>query len=216
MNKYEYNEELSNLKDQVKQSSGRWFKEEDLTNYSKEQVQKITTIYYQFKENAKRSYRKTFVYSTIILSVILIFDSDINAETLLMVFTMAFIFSFIAYAVKIKDVSKPPRLFRKITSRNRKSKFKSYFSFVAGIIFTLLCLDYAMDGSSNLTPYSVSVDGYTRSDGTEVRTHNRRPPGSVARDRNYKTQEVLGIFGGIAGGFIVVISGFSITEEKND
>lgn len=214
MNKYEYNEELSNLKDQIKQSSGRWFKEEDLTNYSKEQVRKITTIYYQFKENANRTYRKTFVYSTIILSVILIFDNDINAETFLMVFAMAVIFSFIAYGVKIKDVRKPPRLFRKITSRNRKSKFKSYASFVAGIIFTLLSLGYAMDGSSNLTPYSVSVDSYTRSDGSEVRAHNRRPPGSVDRDRGFKNQQVLGIFGSIAGGFIVLISAFSVLDEE--
>lgn len=36
---------------------------------------------------------------------------------------------------------------------------------------------------SRLTPKSVSVRGYTRDDGTYVNSYNRRPPGSVIRDK---------------------------------
>jgi hypothetical protein len=214
MNKYEYNEALSNLKDGFKEAHGRWLKEESLIDYDKERIKKITNVYFQFKSKADHLYRKTFISSTLILSIILILDNDISIETLLLVFGMAVIFSFIAYGVKIKDVKKPPRVFRKITSRNNKSKIKAYASFVAGIVFTLLSIGYAMDGSRDLTPYSVSVDSYTRSDGTKVQAHNRRPPGSVDRDRGFNNQQALGIFGSIAGGFIILISAFSVLDEK--
>jgi hypothetical protein len=36
-----------------------------------------------------------------------------------------------------------------------------------------------------LTPYSVNVSGYTRRDGTPVRSYKRRPPGGVAHDEPY-------------------------------
>ncbi len=41
---------------------------------------------------------------------------------------------------------------------------------------------------SHLTPYSVSVSGYTRGDGTYVRGYNRRPPGSVSHDLPYQNE----------------------------
>lgn len=42
--------------------------------------------------------------------------------------------------------------------------------------------------SKKLTPYSVDVRGYYRSDGTYVRPHSRRPPGSVKRDKPIKSE----------------------------
>ena len=49
-----------------------------------------------------------------------------------------------------------------------------------------------------LTPYSVQVEGYYRSDGTYVHPYNRRPPGSVDHDLPFeKTEKRMfwGIFG---------------------
>ncbi len=47
------------------------------------------------------------------------------------------------------------------------------------------CNSYRYAGT-NLTPYSVTVRDYTRSDGTYVRSHSRRPPGGVAHDAPYE------------------------------
>lgn len=47
------------------------------------------------------------------------------------------------------------------------------------------CSEYKEAGQQ-LTPYSVDVQGYYRSDGTYVRPHSRRPPGGVAHDAPYK------------------------------
>lgn len=41
---------------------------------------------------------------------------------------------------------------------------------------------------SLLTPYSVSVSGYTRDDGTVVGPYKRRPPGSVLHDEPYEKE----------------------------
>lgn len=49
-------------------------------------------------------------------------------------------------------------------------------------VFSILLFLYAGD---NITPSSVSVKGYYRSDGTYVSSYNRRPPGSVDKDAPY-------------------------------
>ena len=41
---------------------------------------------------------------------------------------------------------------------------------------------------SYLTPYSVSVSGYSRSDGSYVKPYKRRPPGSVSHDKPYENK----------------------------
>lgn len=48
------------------------------------------------------------------------------------------------------------------------------------------------EAGSHLTPYSVSVRGYYSQDGTYVRPHHRRPPGSVEHDRPYESQRIIG------------------------
>lgn len=40
----------------------------------------------------------------------------------------------------------------------------------------------------HLTPFSVKVRGYHRSDGTYVRPHTRRPPGGVTHDAPYESK----------------------------
>jgi hypothetical protein len=42
------------------------------------------------------------------------------------------------------------------------------------------------EAGEHLTPYSVSVRGYYRRNGTYVSSYNRRPPGSVSHDAPYK------------------------------
>jgi hypothetical protein len=46
-----------------------------------------------------------------------------------------------------------------------------------------------IEAKANLTPYSVHVEGYYRSDGTFVHPHNRRPPGSVDHDLPFERTE---------------------------
>jgi hypothetical protein len=41
---------------------------------------------------------------------------------------------------------------------------------------------------SFLTPYSVTVNGYSRTDGTIIKSYKRRPPGSVSHDKPFKRE----------------------------
>ena len=83
------------------------------------------------------------------------------------------------------------------------------------------CSNY-IDAGSHLTPYSVSVRGYYRNDGTYVRSHYRRPPGSVAHDRPYERKRsnmvILFLFIVIIGSGSVVVyvrkSMFEVEELK--
>lgn len=65
---------------------------------------------------------------------------------------------------------------------------KSYIWLVipACLIVFMLCLDNYSVSKGNLTPYSIHVDSYYRSDGTFVSAYNRRPPGGVAHDEPLK------------------------------
>lgn len=44
------------------------------------------------------------------------------------------------------------------------------------------------EAGENLTPYSVSVRGYYRRDGTYIHPYHRRPSGSVRHDRPYENK----------------------------
>lgn len=213
MNKYKYNEELNKVKDNIKSVHGWRFNINDLNSYTVDEVKKVTSIYYGFKNEAKKTFRKTFVISSIILVLIMLFSGEIDLEAIPMLFVMAIIFSSIPYGLTIKDVIKPPRKFIKITNRHSSQKGKAYFGFSAGIVIFVLSMAFYMDGVSSLTPYSVSVDGYTRSDGTQVDEYNRRPPGSVKKDQQYVPQQAIGILGAIVGGFIVFFSSSNLLNE---
>ena len=80
------------------------------------------------------------------------------------------------------------------------------------------CSSYKEAGK-HLTPYSVSVRGYYRSDGTYVRPHNRRPPGSVIHDAPYERKRMymgllffVCLIGG--GSSIIVYTKMSVGEIK--
>jgi len=60
-------------------------------------------------------------------------------------------------------------------------------------------------GYAGVTPSSVNVSGYHRSDGTYVDSYSRRPPGSVAHDNPFETAEWLGVFSFCAGVYILVV-----------
>jgi hypothetical protein len=61
-----------------------------------------------------------------------------------------------------------------------------------------------MFGCAGVTPSSVFVSGYYRSDGSYVSSYNRRPLGSVARDSPFETAEWLGFFLVCSGVYVQV------------
>jgi hypothetical protein len=79
--------------------------------------------------------------------------------------------------------------------------------FPAGLLGSIVGIFIFLYAQSNLTPYSVHVSGYYRSNGTYVNSYTRRPPGSVKHDEPYGA---LLLF----GGFITIVgataSGISI------
>ena len=84
---------------------------------------------------------------------------------------------------------------------------------VVGYCLLWVGYDSYSEAGSQLTPASVHVSGYSRSDGTYVHEYYRRPPGGVAHDAPYQSEqskyEVLMAVGGIItlfGGFGVVYS----------
>lgn len=80
------------------------------------------------------------------------------------------------------------------------------------------CSTY-IEAGSKLTPYSVSVSGYQRKDGTYVRPHNRRPPRSVKRDAPWKGKRFLMgtlFLGSVALGLGSVFITYSVSVNKID
>ncbi len=67
----------------------------------------------------------------------------------------------------------------------------------------------------NLTPYSVSVRGYHRSDGTYVRAHRRRPPGSVEHDEPYEFLRIFSVLLFLAGTTVAGIPIYRIAQKSD-
>lgn len=68
----------------------------------------------------------------------------------------------------------------------------------AAVFFIPDMYEERIEAGEHLTPYSVSVGGYYRKDGTYVRPHSRRPPGSVAHDAPYQAKRSR-LFWGMTG-----------------
>lgn len=77
------------------------------------------------------------------------------------------------------------------------------------VLFILIALWFW--AGEQLTPRSVHVSGYTRSDGTEVSSYNRRPPGGAQHDASYEMLQYVTIvlFVGIIVYLIKSISAFN-------
>jgi len=73
----------------------------------------------------------------------------------------------------------------------------------------LVCFFFVFSSARHLTPYSVSVSGYTRSDGTYVRGYNRRPPGGARHDSPYEIVIKFSVIGGI----ILSIYGYDLIKK---
>lgn len=90
-----------------------------------------------------------------------------------------------------------------------KSIFRAILKSFAWIIIPISCylftlsLDSYEEAGSHLTPYSVSVRGYTRKGGTYVNPYHRRPRGGVPHDRPYENERSLLILGMTA---LVIVS----------
>lgn len=81
-----------------------------------------------------------------------------------------------------------------------KARLSGLFSraLLGGFVLLTVAVAAIPFAQDSLTPYSVFVSGYTRSDGTQVPSYYRRPPGSVPHDEPY---EVLRFFALLAFGF---------------
>ena len=83
--------------------------------------------------------------------------------------------------------------------------------FPGGLVVGVVGVCMFSHAQSNLTPYSVSVRGYYRSDGTYVRPHRRRPPGSVAHDAPYGIMRLFSVPIFVAG---LAATGIPIYRSK--
>lgn len=82
-------------------------------------------------------------------------------------------------------------------SQKRETRLLGIFLLVGGFLLWVF-------GFAGVTPSSVRVSGYYRSDGTYVNSYSRRPPGSVAHDDPFETAGWFGFFGFCAGVYILV------------
>ena len=97
--------------------------------------------------------------------------------------------------------------------RNKRSLIHTLIKFKLGGIFTriplcilliIFCFLLFLYSNGNLTPFSISVSSYYRTDWTFVNSYNRRPPGSVKHDNPFLILSILSIIG-IFIGFILII-----------
>ena len=98
------------------------------------------------------------------------------------------------------------QIFKKLNYWSGKVRLAARFPFfrIALIIFAI-GLPLNMHASWNMTPATVGVSGYYRSDGTYVNSYSRRPPDSRRHDAPYEAESaiasVLILIGG--GGIIL-------------
>ena len=81
-----------------------------------------------------------------------------------------------------------------------------------GLLLIIFGFTMAANFHSQLTPTSVSVSGYYRSDGTYIHPYNRRPPNSVEHDKPFETGMFFFGFIGVVGCIIVVTKWNSYRE----
>jgi hypothetical protein len=85
----------------------------------------------------------------------------------------------------------------KANSHKRETRSMGIFLLVCGFLLWVF-------GFAGVTPSSVNVSGYYRSDGTYAQSYSRRPPGSVAHDDPFEAAEWFGFFSFCGGVYILV------------
>ena len=84
-------------------------------------------------------------------------------------------------------------------------KGKARLAGILGIPFAILVMASGYVGyqyaTSNITPATVSVSGYTRADATHVSAYNRRPRGSVVHDEPYEGLSLVSLIVFLGGAY---------------
>lgn len=97
----------------------------------------------------------------------------------------------------------------------KRAIIKSYLwlSILLFLVIAPIGVFLYIEAGEHLSPYSVSVKGYYRSDGTYVSGHKRRKSGSVERDKPYESKRFLMVI--LIGGTTVFLiwSTYSFSEE---
>jgi hypothetical protein len=75
-----------------------------------------------------------------------------------------------------------------------------------GLLILVLGLWGVVFAQGNITPSSVSVSGYYRSNGSYVRPYHRRPPGSVRHDQPYEMLWWVALLSSGGGGYLLYTS----------
>ncbi len=83
----------------------------------------------------------------------------------------------------------------------RLIKSRTLILFPLSIFILFISVSIYIKAGQHLTPYSVKVRGYHRSDGTYVRPHTRRPTGGAIHDAPYESKRSSSVI------FILIGSG---------
>jgi hypothetical protein len=105
----------------------------------------------------------------------------------------------------------------KPTSKARRRLLLTLFAVTSpllGVALFWLCLDTYIEAGRHLTPYSVSVRGYYRRDGTYVGPYHRRPPGGVPHDAPFESTRSLCQVGMLSGVGLSVLPLFLVTLSR--
>jgi hypothetical protein len=80
------------------------------------------------------------------------------------------------------------------------------------IFIVVISASIYIRAGQHLTPYSVKVRGYYRSDGTYVRPHTRRPPGGANHDAPYESKRSSSVIFILIGSGVLCYSIYSFAK----
>jgi hypothetical protein len=90
---------------------------------------------------------------------------------------------------------------------------KKLIAVLIGLVWFFGSCAICLTACDELTPFSVSVSGYYRSDGTYVRQHSRRPPGGAQHDKPYEILGFISFVSIVASAAFVGITANTLRKE---
>lgn len=94
---------------------------------------------------------------------------------------------------------------------------KKFFENIGPVIISLIVfsssLYFYLDAGEHLTPYSISVRGYYRHDGTYVSSYNRRPSGGAKHDLPYENVRSLTLLILIGSGIYLISYPYALYDD---